>query len=426
MNNHEQLLHYVWKMRLIPHDTLKTVDGFDVEVLDPGIHNSDAGPDFFNAKIRIGDKVWAGNIEIHHSSSDWVSHGHHRDEAYNSVILHLAERVNSRLFNSSGVEIPQCEITLPPQVRLNADYLLYSDTPLPCKNYISSLSPFMIHSFLTQLSMERLERKTDDIFRHLKRSLNSWDETTYVILSRSFGFGLNADAFESLARSLPFIYLQKHSDNLLQLEALLFGQAGLLEGTCDDDYFLQLQKEYLFLKKKYLLQAREGFLMRRMRIRPHSFPHLRIAQLAALLHRSGRLFSTMLDEEDPDRLLAHLRAEPSPYWQTHYSFAKRSRHTSKQLGESSLRILLINSVLPLLFAYGKRTANPLYGDRALSMLERLKPESNAIVTEFKNAGIIPRNAADTQALIQLRRAYCEKRNCLCCRIGHAILSSRTL
>jgi hypothetical protein len=248
----------------------------------------------------------------------------------------------------------------------------------------------------------------------------------YVLLSRNFGFGLNADEFERLAFSLPFKYIQKQSDDLFQVEALLFGQAGMLEDTTlNDAYFRGLQKEYLFLKSKYALKNREGFLFKKMRVRPRSSPHLRIAQLAALLQKSGRLFSLILEKEEYRQWLSLFQAEPSLYWQSHYSFGRKSPKTGKQLGEASLSIILINTVAPLLFAYGRRTGSDIYCDRAVRLLESLKPERNSIVAQFSAAGVIPANASDSQALIQLRKEYCDKRKCLYCRIGHMILSSRS-
>ena len=445
----EELLHYIWKFRLYPHDSLVTTDGEGIEVIDPGMHNLHAGPDFFNAKIRIGDKMWAGDVEIHRSSDEWERHGHHTDKAYNSVILHLSENVNRMIINQRGQQIPQSTLAVPARIRKNADYLIYSNSSLPCRDYLPSLPEVVVRSFLNTLAIERLERKTNDIYTHLKHFKESWDEVFYVLLTRNFGFGLNSDVFERLALSLPFKYIRRHGDNLFQVEALLFGQAGLLEGPGDrrdrgdgetgrsgddgvdaqtgrtrgegEDYFLQLQHEYRFLKRKYSLTPLEGYLFKRMRTRPHSFPEMRIAQLAALLQSSERLFSLVLERERVDDWMSLFFISPSPFWQTHYSFGKQSPESSGQLGSASRQILLINSVAPVLFAYGKRTAVEGYCDKAIHLLESLKPERNVIVSEFREAGVISRNAFDTQALIQLRRAYCDTRKCLFCRIGHTLL-----
>lgn len=425
MTDKEQLLHYVWKCRLLPACSLVTVDGQKIEVIDTGIHNMDAGPDFFNAKIRIAATLWVGNVEIHRTSADWVKHGHHLDKAYNSVILHLSEKVDRVVVNERGQTIPQCEMTVPENVRRNADYLLYSDSPLPCKSHLSSLPGVIIHAYLSQLSMERLERKVNDIFRHLDRFRNSWDDVFYVLLTRNFGFGLNAEVFEKMALSLPFTYIRKQSDNLFQVEALLFGQAGMLEDPhLNDTYYQQLRAEYHFLQSKYTLKNREGYLFKKMRVRPSSSPHLRIAQLAALLQNGDRLFSSILEQEEYGQWIALFQAEPSCYWHTHYSFGKEAPKAEKPIGEASLNIILINTVAPLLFAYGKRTASERFCERAVKLLESLKPERNKIIGEFSGAGVTPQNALDSQALIQLRKEYCDQRKCLYCRIGHTILSSR--
>lgn len=446
----EELLHYIWKFRLYPSGSLETRDGQEIEVIDPGMHNLHAGPDFFNAKVRIGNKVWAGDVEIHRSSDEWERHGHHTDKAYNSVILHLSERVGKAIKNEKGQQIPQCRLPVPDEVRKNADYLIYSHSAVPCRDHLSFLPELFIRSFLGRLAIERLERKTADIFTHLDRFHQSWDEVFYVLLTRNFGFGLNSDVFERLALSLPFKYIRRHGDNLFQVEALLFGQAGLLEdlvtgrpgewgtgrlgdrvtgeagrlgdrGTVDD-YFLKLRQEYHFLKNKYSLIPLEGYLFKRMRVRPPSFPEMRIAQLAALLQSSGRLFSLVLEQQEVEDWMSLFRISPSPYWRTHYSFGKQSPESDGQLGSASRQILLINTVAPVLFAYGKKTTIESHCDRAIHLLELLKPEKNVIVSEFCEAGVIPRNAFDTQALIQLRRAYCDPRKCLFCRIGHRLLS----
>ncbi len=425
MTNRENLLHYVWKFRLFSTESLETTDNKKIEIIDPGIHNTDAGADFFNAKIKIDDKVWAGNVEIHRSSDEWKKHKHDTDEAYNSVILHVAEQINAEVKNAKGMDIPQLRITVPEHVQRSADYLLKSNSNIPCKKHLPSIDKNLIRSWMSVLTIERLERKTNDIFLHLKRFNNSWDESFYVLISRNYGFGLNSDEFERLALSLPLSYVQKHGDNLFQMEALLFGQAGMLEDEkITDDYYLQLKNEYRFLRNKYQLKPLQGFLFKKLRVRPNAFPQVRIAQLAALLQQSPRLFATILEKEDYKQLRLHFQAETSPYWKTHYSFGKESKKSDKYLGDSSLDILLINTVVPMLFTYGKKTEQEKYTDRAFQILESVKAERNNIVSEFKEAQVIPQNAADSQALIQLRKEYCDKRKCLYCKIGYNILAKQ--
>lgn len=424
MTSQEQLLHYVWKYRLYPREVLVTTDGCRIEVIDPGEHNLHAGPDFFNAKVRIGEVTWAGNVEIHNSSTEWYQHGHHLDPAYNSVILHLVGRINREVVNQKGERVPQSLLPISGKVRENAAYLLHSDHPLPCRDFLAGMDQWLVRSWLDDLSLERLKRKCDEIYIHLQRFNQSWDDVFYVILTRSFGFGLNSRPFESLALSLPLNYILRHNDDLLMVEALLFGQAGLLvDSAVMDPYYRRLQSDYLFLSNKYGLRCLDGYLFRKMRIRPYSFPHVRIAQLAALLQHAGRLFSTMLETENPVLLANLFRCEPSEYWSTHYSFAKESPKTTKSLGAASLDILLINTVAPVLFAYGRRTDREEFCERALQLLHSLKPERNAIVQTFRAVGIQPSDASDSQALIQLRKEYCDRKKCLFCRIGHTLLSS---
>lgn len=423
MKRNEELLQYVWKYKLYPGDSLVTTDGRTVEVIDPGMQNRDAGPDFFNAKVKIGGRLWAGNVEIHRSSDQWMEHGHHQDKAYNSVILHLAERVNLEIRNEAGQTVPQCRLMVPPGLKDNSEFLVYSDGSLPCQSLLFSLPKSLFSTYLPRLTAERLERKRDDVIVMLERFKNSWDEVFYVMLSRNFGFGVNADAFERLALSLPFKYLLKHEQDIEQLEALLFGQAGFLNNPIEgDDYHEKLRGEYRFLKRKYSLKGMEDYLFKRMRVRPRSFPELRIAQMASILHSSGRLFSNVIEEKDFNRLLSLFQVEPSGYWKTHYAFGKKSKASSKKMGMASVEAIIINTVVPLLFAYGRSVSNESYSFRALHFLALIKPESNALVKEFEKGGITPENAADTQALIQLRKEYCDKRKCLYCQIGHQLLS----
>lgn len=423
MAYNEFLLHYVWKYRLFDQSNLVTTDGQTVEVIDPGLHNTNAGADFFNSKIKIDDKMWAGNVEIHLASEDWYKHRHHLDKSYNSTILHVAEAVSGEIINERGVKVPQLKLTIPDKVKSSAEYLLQSVSSIPCKNELPEVDKKIVKSWLSVLTIERLERKTNDIYTHLSRFNNSWDQTFYVLLSRNYGFGLNSDEFERLALSLQFNIIQKHSNNLFQVEALLFGQAGMLESDrILDEYYLSLQREYQFLRHKYQLKPLDEFLFKRLRIRPGSFPQVRIAQLAALFVQSGRLFSSVLEIEDYKQLRLYFQSSVSEYWKNHYSFGKESKSGQKFLGDSSLDTILINTVVPILFAYGKKNDLERYCDRALTFLDSIKPERNSIVSEFKEAGVTPVNASETQALIQLKKEYCDMRKCLYCKIGYQILS----
>lgn len=417
----ELLLHYIWKYRLYEHE-LKTTGGMPVEVIDVGIPNTDAGPDFFNAKVKIGGELWAGNIEIHIDPGDWVKHKHHLDEGYNSVVLHVVAKAGVEVFNQAGQPVPQCELQVPHKLRNNYEYLLSSDNALPCSNFIGSVAPIHIRSMTEALLVERLERKSKDVFRLLQRFENSWNDVFYTILSRNFGFGLNAEPFERLALATPLNVLLKHSDNLIQLEALLFGQAGMLDGKeADSEYFRVLKGEYQFLRAKYNLKPLDSFLFKKLRVRPTGSPYLRIAQLAKLCQTIPGLFSMILETEDVGKIRLWFHVNASEYWQTHYSFNDESPKKSKYLGDASLDVILINTVAPILFAYGLKAGSESFLNKATAFLETLRPESNSIVSQFVRAGLKVGSAYDSQAFIQLKREYCEKRKCLFCRVGHRLL-----
>lgn len=420
----EQLLHYIWKYRLFQKD-LKTTDGQSIEIIDTGILNTDAGPDFFNAKIKIGEKTWVGNIEIHKSSDEWYKHKHDSDKAYNSVILHVVEYINRDVYNEAGLQIAQCQIKYSNNIKDNIEYLLNADVAIPCCNYISTLPQLHLNSWLNTLLLERLERKAGDIQKLMHQFDNSWEEVFYVLLSRNFGFGLNSDAFERLALSVPLRHIQKHADNITQIEALLLGQAGFLEDDdASDKYSLLLQQEYTFLKNKFGLESLDSSIFKRMRIRPSGSPYIRIAQLSVLIQNIQGIFSKLIafDEVGKIRLLFHQNA--SEYWQTHYMLGEESPRKSKYLGDSSLDVIIINTVVPILFAYGKSIGDESLCERALLFLEQINPESNFITRDFAYAKLKARNAYDSQALIQLRREYCDKRKCLYCRIGYRMLSDK--
>ena len=417
----EDILHYIWKFKLYQKE-LKTPDGRQIEVLDVGLPNTNEGPDYFNAKIKIDGELWAGNIEIHTSSDQWKVHNHHKNKSYNSVILHVVEKANCEVFNELGQSVIQCEIVYPQHIKENYDFLIHSNTDIPCRNYIGNIPPFHLSSWMNTLLIERLERKANHIESLLKRFQNSWEDAFYVLLTRNFGFGLNSDSFERLALSLPLKCIQKQGDNIIQIEALLFGQAGMLDNVkVEDDYFVLLKKEYEFLKNKYDLKPLDSYIFKSMRSRPTAFPQIRIAQLASLLHSSHVLFSkiTACDDIGRIRLMFHVNA--SEYWQTHYAFGVTSERKSKYLGDSSLDILLINTVAPILFIYGKSIDNEALCERALKFLEMLKPEQNSITRLFAKLKMPLNSAADSQAMIQLKREYCELRKCLFCKIGHQLL-----
>ena len=425
------MLQYVWKHKLYAESDLLTTDGMPVFVIDPGITNIDAGPDFFNAKVRIGDIMWVGNVEIHERASDWFTHLHDKDKAYNTVILHVVKKNNTSVCRTDNEVIPQMIFHVPKKIEENIEWLLSRDTPVACVERICYVKPLHLSDWISALLMERLERKTRDIFTRLENHSKDWNEVFYITLMRNFGFNTNSDAFEMLAGSLPYKCILKHRNNPIQIEALFFGQAGLLNmdagttGNNNDDlsYLLNLRREYDFLRKKYNLRPVEEFLFKSLRTRPVNFPHVRLAQLAAVWINNDLLFSKVLETENVEDLRALFNVEPSEFWTTHYNFRSVSAAGKKHIGRNASDIILINTVIPVLFAYGKNKNLPEYCERALRLLEEIKPERNHIVTIFSNAGISVKSAGDTQALIQLKREYCDRKKCLYCRIGFRLIGN---
>ena len=417
----EQLLHYVWKHKIFPLKELKTTTGQQVEVIDTGLANTDAGPDFFNAKLKLDGVLWIGNIEIHERSSDWFKHGHHADTGYNSVILHIASEIDTEISRSNGERIPQIQLICPEAVRTNYKELLETASYPPCYRIIPSLSPFTAHSWMSALQMERFEQKATLLNERLKRCQGNWEDAFFITLARNFGFGLNGDAFETWAHRLPFRAVDKHRNDLFQIEAIFFGQAGILEDSDGDGYYLRLKKEYIYLQHKFELIPMNTSLWRFLRLRPTNFPHIRIAQLACLYHRAYGLLSRIMETETLQGVRDILKGGTSEYWLTHYTFGGSSPSRPKTLSNTSLDLLIINTVVTFLYAYGLHKGNRVLCARAGSFLEELKAENNYITRMWEQCGMKASNAADSQALIQLKKEYCDKKKCLYCRIGYEYL-----
>lgn len=417
----EQLLHYVWKHKIFPLKELKTTTGQQVEVIDTGLANTDAGPDFFNAKLKLDGVLWIGNIEIHERSSDWFKHGHHADAGYNSVILHIASEIDTEISRSNGERIPQIQLICPEAVRTNYKELLETDSYPPCYRIIPSLPPFTAHSWMTALQMERFEQKATLLNERLKRCQGNWEDAFFITLARNFGFGLNGDAFETWAHRLPFRAVDKHRNDLFQIEAIFFGQAGILEDSDGDGYYLRLKKEYTYLQHKFGLIPMDASLWRFLRLRPANFPHIRIAQLACLYHRAYGLLSRIMETETLQGVRDILKGGTSEYWLTHYTFGGSSPSRPKTLSNTSLDLLIINTVVTFLYAYGLHKGNRVLCARAGSFLEELKAENNYITRMWEQCGMKASNAADSQALIQLKKEYCDKKKCMYCRIGYEYL-----
>ena len=420
----EEFLQFIWEHSLFNRTNLSTVDGKTLEIISPGRPNTDSGPDFFNARIKIEGTIWAGNVEIHQKSSHWYQHKHDTDGAYDNVILHVVE-LHDRPVQIKNHELPTLEICFPSAILDNYEKLLKSERWIACEDEINKVDPFILRFWFSALMIERLQSKTTEILAILEQNKNNWNETFYHLLARNFGMKTNAIPFELLAKSLPLNILSKHKNDLFQIEALLFGQAGLLNETLlGDDYFLSLRNEYSYLHKKYGLSGIESHLWKFMRLRPINFPTIRIAQLAKLIHHSSALFSRILETEDPEGLQKLFDVSASEYWDTHYRFNKTSEENRKKtLGETAFNNLLINTIAPLLFIYGDQHLDQAMKDRALLLLEKTAPESNQIIRKWNELGIDSRSAFETQALLQLKNTYCTNKKCLNCQLGAKIVTS---
>lgn len=417
-------MQYVWKHRLWRSEDMVTNTGKKVRVVDPGLLNTDAGPDFFNAKIEIDGHMWVGNVEMHYRATDWKRHHHDSDKAYDSVILHVVAKDDAPVRRTNGELIPQLVLEVSPQ--FNADYasLVGATIEVPCATKIKQVPHLTIVEWVEGLAFERLHGKVERIHQLLDSFNGSWEDVCYVTLARNFGFGINNDAFERLARRTPLRLLGKHSDSVLQIEALLFGQAGMLDAQKPgmDSYYNQLCTEYAFLSNKFQLTPMEKESWKLFRIRPQNFPYRRIAMLAQFIEGGFRMMNRILEAEGEKEMRALFEVELSGYWTKHYTFGKPNERTTATLSRSSIDIILINTVAPLLYAYGELTGNYEMTDKAIKLLEDLRAESNSIVSHFVAYGIDCPDALTSQALVQLKREYCDARKCIYCKIGHHLLS----
>jgi len=418
----ESILHYIWQQKLFVSHGMKTTDGEPVEVIDVGKLNTDAGPDFFNAKIKVGETLWAGNVEIHLNSSDWNKHNHDSDKAYDSVILHVVKNADAEVFRFDGEKIPQLELIYSNTIKKNYEQLIHDQKWIPCSDKIMSVPNIFIQSWKNTLLVERLEQKMETIESLLNTNNQHWEEAFYITLARNFGFGTNSQAFEQLAKVTPLSVLGKHKDNLFQLEAILFGRAGLLDLSSNDDYVLKLRKEYAFFVAKFDLKPINSIQWKLLRLRPDNFPHIRIAQFAALIYSSTKLFSKILEKPELDYMNDIFECNPSEYWQTHYTFSSESKKKEKKLGQASKNVIYINTVIPFLFCYAQHKNNQELKDRVMELLERIPAEQNSIVTGWKNIGLDIKTAYDSQAFLQLKKNYCDDKKCLRCRIGNKVLT----
>lgn len=422
---HEELLYYIWKHLYFKLHSLTTTDGEPLAVLHPGIRNQHAGPDFLQGKIRIGDTIWIGQIEMHVHASDWELHHHSVDPAFNNVILHVVWKADREVFNQAGVRIPCVELIdrVDPSMISQYHYLLNNEKWIPCAPLFHSVDELIVESWSHRLMAERFEHKTESIKQALDTHHQNWEEVCFQKLARALGSSVNGDAMESLAQWTPLHILNKHKSRLNQLEALLFGQAGLLEDEFEEEYPIELKKEYFFLKSKYQLQPMKPGQWKFLRLRPANFPTIRIAQLAQILHHTDHLFSKFIAARSVKELINALDVTLGGFWANHYSFKSESRFQFKKLGTSTIHHIIINTIAPLLFYYGTSLDDEGKKEQAVQYLQDLVPEKNQVTQGWSALGWQAKHALHSQAQIQLKSHYCEHKKCLHCSIGHQLLKS---
>lgn len=423
----EAFLQYVWQHRLL-EGPLVTTEGLPVVVERPGELNRDAGPDFLDSRLVIGGLHWAGNVEVHTRASDWNQHGHSDDKAYNNVILHVVYIYDADILLENGKKVQTLDISqsLPQYVWDNYDSLMNpaDDTQIPCASRLKDIPDFLYHLSQDRLLVERIERKSGDVERILKESKGSWEQACYCLTAHYFGGKTNAFAFELLAKVTPMRIVAKIKDNPFRVEALYMGQAGLLDGDFNDEYPQKLQREYKYLSAAYQLTPMEGHLWKFFRVRPSSFPTLRISQFSDLMSKSSNLFSKMLDAEDAGTVSKLFVVQASEYWQSHYNFDKETEHGSKSLGKSLINTIIINAWIPLLYEYGVAHGAEMYKERAFNLLQQLPPEDNRITRLWESAGIKIGNAAESQSVIQRYTEYCSRKKCLDCQLAFRIMKTK--
>ena len=418
----EAILHFIWKYKPYIFNGLKTTNNEPIEVIDAGEYNSNAGPDFFNAKVMVGETLWAGNVEMHINSSDWFNHNHQTDKNYDNVILHVVVKNDKQAVTSFGNPIPTLQIKYPLEIETELLAITNSGSWIPCAGKIHEVNPFTMKSWVEKMMVERLEQKTELVNQTVKDCNGSWEEAFYRSVVRCFGLKVNALPAEMLTKNTPLKVLAKQKDNLFQLEAILFGQSGLLDkAEADDEYQLSLKIEYNYLQKKYNLKPIDFSLWKFLRMRPAAFPTIRIAQLAMLIHKSSSLFSKLIEVDSYSEMVSMLTVNTSEYWETHYTFGNKSTRQNKQLGSQTIETIVLNSVIPFMFAYGESRGKPELKEKALSLLEKLPVEKNSTIDGFRKIGFGAQSAFDSQALLYLKTNYCDTRKCIFCNIGSSIL-----
>lgn len=417
----EKLLQFIWHLQYFNRNELLTEQGETLQIIQPGTWNTNQGPDFLSAKIRLAGTTWAGNIELHIHTSDWFRHSHQTDSNFQNIILHVVWK-NDEPANTSPFYLPVLELQSRVSIFLLQRYEEWMNNLcfVPCEKSLHLVNELIWLKWKERLLVERLQRKSTYILQLYKQNVQHWEETFWWMIARNFGIRVNADAFEAIAHSIPINILTKHKGQIHQLESLLFGQAGLLNTKLKEDYPRMLQKEYRFLQKKYQLQ--KVFVpLKFLRMRPSSFPSVRLAQLAMLVYNSTHLFSKIKELQSLKEVKDLLDITANDYWHYHYRFEELSDYKVKNLGEEMVNNIIVNTIVPTLYAYGSYHGEIVYKNKALNWLEEIAPEKNRITNGWKEIGASNQQAYDSQSLIELKTQYCDYKRCLECGIGNALL-----
>ncbi|AUS05886.1 DUF2851 family protein [Pseudotamlana carrageenivorans] len=420
----EDFLHYIWKYKKFQITQLKTIQGLPVIISSVGTHNFNSGPDFFNAKLKIDEQVWAGNVEVHVKSSDWYVHNHEQDPVYDNVILHVVWEHDTDIFRKDNTCIPTMQLrnyVSPEMINKYQALFLKQKHWIKCENDFSAIDDFIVENWLERLFFERLERKSKTITQLLEASKNDWEAVLFQMLAMNFGLKVNGEAFMSLGQSVDFSVVRKTLSHQNTLEALLFGQAGLLENQVEDAYHVNLVREYQFLKQKFNLENQHVLPVQFFRLRPLNFPTIRLSQLASLYHKHQNLFSKVMASSSLNEFYEIFRVETSDYWKTHYMFQKASQPSAKALSAGFINLLLINTILPIKFLYAKHCGDE-NASKIMVMAYQIPSEQNSIIKAFNSLKSVSKSALDSQALIQLKTEYCDKHLCLKCAVGYQLLS----
>ncbi len=419
----EAFLHYLWRTRRIDLENLRTTDGHPLEILQFGQYNTGSGPDFSEGRIRLGDTVWAGHIEMHLKASDWHHHRHQHDPAYDNVVLHVVWEDDEPVLSARGLPLPTLLLSGRVDGQLVARYteLAAAENAIPCQSRLGEVPDLVLLGWMERMTLQRLERKTNELHELLAAKRGDWDGAFFHQLARCLGLPLNAATMDQLLDRLPLGLLQRYRSDQIALEALLLGTAGLLDGEYLDEYPRQLQREFAHLAHKHGIEALPREMWNFRGLRPASFPSMRLVQLAAVVRAEPRVFSPYLEIEGAKGLLEHLQHEPHDYWRTHYLPDRPSPPRRKVIGKASAHAVLINAVVPFVFLYGRLQGRAKLEERALELLASLPSERNHLIEQWRTVGLVAENAAESQGLLTLRREYCTPRRCLECAIGHSLL-----